>query len=583
MTYSFIKFNDELVDSRNMMELTDLARLLFKNGDLTVNVQKFSYFNPYKNVLNFSMFWKHRNDITELAGFKHDIYTHFTAAETLDYPEYARMREQDGFLRQIFLSIEYSRLRNDAVERRPVIRHLLKEGDEILKNDFSNESGHDADDFLRHMNLQILEYEVTFDYRDVSIDIASASTEESIGKAETIFDQLSRNFNINFSRFTPIHDISFSDIEAYNKTNEFRKDPERLPSGDGDTDSDDKRTVDTKTSGSAGDATVLGAVDGVVDTLKSGSREINMHDDEVDEYNEGFGSNRGDNTFRDRSSTNRHASLETVRPKINLNNYEKYRTLYNRYTSLTRQAVGDIRQLLNHKQTEARLNQSSGRLMKNPAVPIIEGSHKLFYKEHSESKDIDAVFTLIIDRSFSMEPHMTETIAGVIIFNHILKTLNIRHRIISHHEDTFEVSPGNFPSRIYEHIDFDKSAYYHPVSILDIEASGDNRDGFILKHEIPLLRKRSEKDRFIIMFSDGLPSAEDYNQSGIVDTHEAVNIAKREGIIVINIFISENADQQEIESIKNIYGNSTIVLAHAHDIPQAVTGTLRKILLSLIA
>ena len=102
MTYSFIKFNDELVDSRNMMELTDLARLLFQNRDVTVNVQKYSYYNPYKNVLNFSMFWKHRNDITELDGFKHDIFTHFTAVETLDYHKYPEMKHHDEYVRQIF-------------------------------------------------------------------------------------------------------------------------------------------------------------------------------------------------------------------------------------------------------------------------------------------------------------------------------------------------------------------------------------------------------------------------------------------------------------------------------------------------
>src|SRR5699024_1800760 len=101
----------------------------------------------------------------------------------------------------------------------------------------------------------------------------------------------------------------------------------------------------------------------------------------------------------------------------------------------------------------------------------------------------------------------------------------------SHHEDTFEVSPNNFPNKIYEHLTFEKSQYYYPVSILGIESSGDNRDGFILKHEISLLENHSETDQFIIMFSDGLPSAENYNQNGIVDTHEAVTIATDETLM----------------------------------------------------
>lgn len=582
MTYSFIKFNDELVDSRNMMELTDLARLLFQNRDLTVNVQKYSYYNPYKNVLNFSMFWKHRNDITELDGFKHDIFTHFTAVETLDYHKYPEMKHHDEYVRQIFLSIEYSRLRKNAVIKRPAIEKLLEKGDAVLKNHYSRKTTNPADDFLQYMNLKILEYEDEFEYGGIHFDMAAVSTEESIAAAILFYKKLSENSIVNNYKFSPIHDISFSDLEAHNKANEFRKDPRHLSYEYESTDEAEKSAVDTKTSGGVKDATVLGEVGEAVNTQKTESRQVNMYDDEIDDYNEGFGNNRGDNTFRDRASTNRHAFLETVKPKINLNNYQQYRTLYNQYTTVTKQAVGDIQQLLNHKQNEIRMNQSSGRLMKNPIIPLVEGSHKVFVKEQSESKEIDAVFTLIIDQSFSMEPHMENTIGGVIVFNHILKSLNIRHRIISHHEDTFEVSPNNFPNRIYEHMSFDKSIYYHPVSILDIETSGDNRDGFILKHEISLLKARSEADKFIIMFSDGLPSAEDYNQSGIVDTHEAVNIARRENINVINVFISDESDEQTIESIKNIYGDNTIIVSHAYEIPQAVAGTLRKILLRLI-
>lgn len=582
MTFSFIKFNDELVDSRNMMELTDLARLLFRNGELTVNVQKHSYFNPHKNVMNFSTFWKHRKDITELDGFKHDIYTHFTARKTLDYPKYPTMMGRDGYLRQIFLSLEYFRLRKSAIGERPVIKKFLKTGDGILKEHYSRNAANNADDFLQYMNLKILEDEDVFEYSDVIFDLNSDSTEESMITAGVFFDKVAGELGFDTASFIPIHDISFSDIDAFNRRNEFRKDAGRLPTENDDPDKEEKHRVDTKTSGAAKDANVSGEIREAADAQKSESSRVNMYDDEVDDYNEGFGTNRGDNRFRDRSSANRHAVLETNIPKINLNDYHKYRNLYNQYTVSARQAVGDLQQLLNHKQNELRLNQSSGKLMKNPTMHVVEGRHKLFVKERSESKEIDAAFTLIIDRSFSMEPHLEDAVAGVIVFNHILKSLNIKHRIISHHEDTFEVSPEIFPSRIYEHMDFDKSVYYHPVSILGIEASGDNRDGFILKHEISLLKARSENDRFIIMFSDGLPSAEEYNQSGIVDTHEAVNIAKRAGIHIINVFISEESDEQTMASIRNIYGNNTIIIPHANELADTVAHTLKKILMSLI-
>lgn len=581
MSYSFIKFNDELVDSKNMMELTDLARLLFKNSSLTVNVRKHSYYNPQKNVMNFGMFWKHRTDITELDGFKHDIFTHFTAVDILDYSKYDILKNKDTLLQQLFLSIEYLRLRKNSIEKRPVIKNLFKSGDRVLKNNYSQNTKNTADEFLHLMNLKILDFEDEMEFKNSTFNFHSNSTGESIELARDLYDRLVDNFDIDDLMVTSLHDMSFSDVYEFNKVNEYRKDPGKLSSDDIYDDEDEKSTVDTKTSGAAKEATVLGEVGDAVNSQKSSSKKINMYDDEVSEFNEGFGKNTGSNHFKDLSSTNQYALLEVSQPKVKLNDYQKYRVLYNQYGQLTKKVIGDIQQLLNFKENEIRKHQSSGKLMKNPAIPIIEGRHKLFIKEDSESSEIDAVFTLIIDQSFSMEAHLEESVSGVIVFNHILKSLNIKHRIISHHEDTFEVSPNNFPNKIYEHLTFDKSKYYYPVSILGIESSGDNRDGFILKHEISLLESQIETDKFIIMFSDGLPSAENYNQNGIVDTHEAVNTANRKNINVINVFISEESDEQTLESIKDIYGNNTIIVEHASEIPDATANLLNKILLSI--
>ncbi|WP_462420847.1 vWA domain-containing protein [Salinicoccus sp. Marseille-QA3877] len=581
MNYSFIKFNDELVDSRNMMELTDLARLLFKNPSLTVNVRKHSYYNPLKNIMNFSMFWKHRTDITELDGFKHDIFTHYAAEETLNYAEYDTLKNKDTLIQQLFLSIEYLRLRKKSIEKRPVIKKLLEPGDWILKGNYSKKARNEADDFLYLMNLKILDFKEEMEFENLTFNFSSDSTEESIELALNIYERMSDHLGLDEMSVSTLHDISFSDLYEFNKADEFRKDPKSLSSDDSWDDEEDKDDVDTKTSGAAKEATMLGEVGDALNSQKSDSKKINMYDDEISEFNEGFGKNTGSNQFRDLSSTNQHALIEVSKPKVKLSDYHKYRGLYNRYGEITKHVIGDIQQLLNFKRNDIRKHQSSGKIMKNPVLPIIEGSHKLFIKEDSESVDIDAVFTLVIDQSFSMESHLEETISAVIVFNHILKSLNIKHRIISHHEDTFEVSPNNFPNKIYEHLSVEKSRYYYPVSILDIESSGDNRDGFILKHEISLIEKHDETDKFIIMFSDGLPSAENYNQNGIVDTHEAVNIANRKNINIINVFINEDSDDQTLASIKDIYGNNTIIVEHPADIPHATANLLNKILLSI--
>lgn len=45
MSDRFIKFNDEQLDAKQVMMLQDLARLLLKNEQTQVKIQKFPYYD----------------------------------------------------------------------------------------------------------------------------------------------------------------------------------------------------------------------------------------------------------------------------------------------------------------------------------------------------------------------------------------------------------------------------------------------------------------------------------------------------------------------------------------------------------
>lgn len=578
MTYSFIKFNDEIVDSRIMIELTDLTRLLFKDKDTTVSVRKFSYYNPSTNVMHLSMYWKHRHDISELDGFKHDIYTRYGEKFVYDYTLYEQMMDVHELLEQLFLSLEHYRSRRYGMMKRPLIRSLIKTGDKVLLDSYSTSAKSEADALVRQLNISILKEETECLLNNQSFNILTDSTKSSIEQAEYIFKSLSKQ--IHASTVYQHHDMPFNEIKRYNEETPYRKDSHKLESKKEDF-SDPNESVQTKTDYDADQANVLGEVDDNTGQ-KSNHDKDNRYDDDITNFSESFGRNTGYNQIKDNRSTNQFATLETIKPKIKLANYNKYRELFDKYNDTTNKIIGEMNQVLNFKQNEMHKNRISGRLLKNPTSQIINGSHKLFYKKDDESKEFDAVFTLILDQSFSMIDHIEDAVDGVIIFNNILKSLKIEHRIISYHEDSFEVMERSYPNKIYEHMDFSRSLYYYPISLLDIEASGDNRDGYILNHEIPILDSLDFKDKFIIMFSDGLPSAENYNQTGITDTHEAVNNASRKGINIINIFISEQSDENTIAAIKNIYGNNTLIVEKASDIPLVLPNLLNRLLKSLI-
>ena len=60
---------------------------------------------------------------------------------------------------------------------------------------------------------------------------------------------------------------------------------------------------------------------------------------------------------------------------------------------------------------------------------------RVFYKKSHESKEIDAVFTLLVDCSASMFNKMDETKRGIVLFHEVLKQLRIPHSIVGFWED----------------------------------------------------------------------------------------------------------------------------------------------------
>ena len=85
------------------------------------------------------------------------------------------------------------------------------------------------------------------------------------------------------------------------------------------------------------------------------------------------------------------------------------------------------------------------------------------------------------------------------------------------------------------------------MSILSFDANEDNRDGFAIRWMADRLAARQEKHKFLLVFSDGEPSAFGYDRNGILDTAEAVMETEKKGISVIHLFLSteEPTDDQK--------------------------------------
>lgn len=105
------------------------------------------------------------------------------------------------------------------------------------------------------------------------------------------------------------------------------------------------------------------------------------------------------------------------------------------------------------------------------------------------------------------------------------------HEIIGFWEDTQDATETYQPNYFQHVIKFETSSQPSKgPEIVQLEPQEDNRDGFAIRHMTKRLQRRTEKQKFLIVFSDGEPAAFGYEQNGIVDTHEAVLEARKAGI-----------------------------------------------------
>ena len=90
---------------------------------------------------------------------------------------------------------------------------------------------------------------------------------------------------------------------------------------------------------------------------------------------------------------------------------------------------------------------------------------------------------------------------------------------------------------------------------------------------------RQEKHKFLLVFSDGEPSAFGYDRNGILDTAEAVMETEKKGISVIHLFLSteEPTDDQKAV-ISMMFGNKTASSNSVESFTDQTLRILRKLI-----
>ena len=626
MSDRFIKFNDEQLDAKQVMMLQDLARLLLKDEQTQVKIQKFPFYNPFSNTLITSWFWSHRPHHIEQAGLKTDVLLAAYGYQHMDIDIVNHVLHNDDFhhtkfFHQLFKLLEDVRILELIRKERPsTAKYIDLRLDTRLAFTDSQINVYKTKTVFTDLLFLNLEraflsqnfYDVpsihpTFDdvlvnmYQYLPNIFQNKTSEDNMYLAERIMyqvddllkeDMLNEYYYLPLKLYEDIQATAFEDLKRTDASNTDGNDKHQSEE-DVETAEAETKTADSETKGGAYLEMELheGENSEVIadnDTAREGDSTDDMTDmmtkkgkgsqNTLDHDEGGF---IGQNQAFALEGINKNVKVEWKVPKIQPQHILDYQHSKNDVQFEIKDLIQIIKKTINREHQDERHNLTKGRLQKDLINWFIDDQYKLFYKKQDLSKTFDATFTLLVDASASMHDKMDETIKGVVLFHETLKSLNIKHEILAFNEDAFEADDREQPNIIDEIINYNYSIFEKEgPRIMSLEPQDDNRDGVAIRIASERLLQRSHQQRFLIVFSDGEPSAFNYSQDGIIDTYEAVETARKFGIEVFNVFLSQEAITEDIEqTIHNIYGQFSIFVEGVEHLPNLLSPLLKKLLL----
>ncbi|UIK47921.1 vWA domain-containing protein [Staphylococcus pettenkoferi] len=625
MNERFIMFNDEQLDAKQVMMLQDLARLLLSNPQTQVKIQKFPYYNPIENTLITSTFWSHRPKDVETNGLKTDVMLAAYGYHWMDTSIVNEVIEEQAFqhpklYQQIFKMLEDQRILNQIVEERPTTRAAI---------DLRNQTR------LSYTESQIKVYETKTTYTDlVLLHLERSVLKQNFFDVPEIHPSLDDIFVAMYQYLPDFFNCTCSEDSMYmaqrimfqiddllkeDMLNEYYYLPKKVYAELEEWQDDQLKRVDASQTDQHSEESSEDIVSAEIEAKAQDSQseggsylEMELHEGETsDSVSNNDTAREGDasDDITDVASTKGKGSRQTVdnelggmvgqnslfalkgineNVSVDWNVPDILPEYYSDYLEVEKDVQYEIKDLtqiikktIERERQDERHNLTKGRLQRDLINWFIDDQYKLFYKKQDLSRQFDATFTLLVDASASMHDKMDETIKGVVLFHETLKALKVKHEILAFNEDAFEADDREQPNIIDEIINYDRSHFDREgARIMALTPQDDNRDGVAIRLASERLLRRSHQQRFLIVFSDGEPSAYNYSQDGILDTYEAVETARKMGIEVFNVFLSQDPITEDIEeTIHNIYGTFSIFVEGVQNLPSHLAPLLKKLLL----
>ena len=249
---------------------------------------------------------------------------------------------------------------------------------------------------------------------------------------------------------------------------------------------------------------------------------------------------------------------------------KRYESEYEEIRDIADATVRDLKKIL---KDQSRPTFSTGHRMGRLDCKAVARSEffqdgKIFRRKNQSSKS-EITFSLLIDESGSMtwDGKLNTARKTAILLESVLRNLHVPFMITGHRQKEYhDVTIDYFKD--FESVD-DNDHY----RLETIRAEGGNADGLAIAYNCEKLLQRNEKQKILIVISDGIPAA-----CGLGDQDEQVQLAidmvdkyRKKGIEIFGVVIDG-----EIDKIKEIYGEQTMDCTNIGMLQSELCGLVKR-------
>lgn len=224
--------------------------------------------------------------------------------------------------------------------------------------------------------------------------------------------------------------------------------------------------------------------------------------------------------------------------KNDIKNKDAYNLIASNIKMITHELSRQIKEIKTYNTGGKQNGLLVGKLDKKNLWKYKTDPH-IFYNNNYKLKEMDLAFGCILDESGSMYGEKIKNGRIVMIMLHeVLNSLGINHSIIGH------TSSGMYNSKIYKYFQFKEEAHYSldkPYGLVKADSRSGNCDSGALYYMQSVMKQVRNKDKIVIIFSDGQPT-----ECTDLDLTKQVTNMEKHGIHVIGVGIN-------FESIKEYY------------------------------